>query len=197
MYPLAYSRAQVTSRGYIKLYRAGNQHTLTSSIIATMRTALLASILFTGLFGSSAAIPIPVPYYDFCRTLWLFALPCADVGSKLVQQIQAFNPVNVCEKCHYTLLSATNSSIHAHHTSPDNLHVESIEFTLHRTMLTSSCRVSAQSASVTVTSFFDSGINYCNLYNLLTASGLNVAPGFIEMTSEWACLGYGFATCRT
>ncbi|KAM6990047.1 uncharacterized protein LKV04_009620 [Tautogolabrus adspersus] len=156
-----------------------------------MRSLLLASAFFAGLFAS----PAPVPYHAFCRTLWLFGLPCADVGTKLLQQIQAFSPLNGCEKCHYILVSATNESIHAHHTSSDKLHVESIEFTLHTTILTGSCRVSAQSSSLTFTSLLDDGLNYCNLHDLLTASGLNLAPGFMEMTSEWACLSYGFATC--
>lgn len=37
---------------------------------------------------------------DCCR---LFGLPCADVGTRMVQQIQAFSPVNGCEKCHYSV----------------------------------------------------------------------------------------------
>ena len=28
------------------------------------------------------------------------------------------------------------------------------------------------------------------------ASGLTSAPGFMEMTNEWACLGYGLSTCK-
>eukprot|EP00064_Thunnus_orientalis_P014312 superscaffoldBa00002466_g14354 len=161
-----------------------------------MRALLLASALIAGLFGSPAASPVPVPYHAFCRTLWLFGLPCDDVGTKLVRQIRDFSPLNGCEKCHYILVSATNTSIQAHHTSPDNLHIESIEFTLHTTILTGSCRVAAQSASLAYTSLLDGGLNYCNLYDLLRASGLNSSPGFVEMTSEWACLGYEFATCR-
>ncbi|KAL3055339.1 hypothetical protein OYC64_018094 [Pagothenia borchgrevinki] len=72
-----------------------------------------------------------------------------------------------------------------------------MEFILHTTVLTGSCRVSAQSSSLALTSLLDVGLNYCNLNNLRTASGLNLAPGFTEMTSEWACLGYGFAACIT
>ncbi|GAA6234116.1 uncharacterized protein LOC112488732 isoform X2 [Lates japonicus] len=162
-----------------------------------MGTLLLASVLLTGLFGSTAASPVPVPYHAFCRTLWLFGLPCADVNTKLVHQIQAFSPATGCGKCHYILDSATNTSIHAHHTSPDHLFTESIEFILHTTVLTHSCRVSAQSISLSFGSLLDGGLNYCNLYTLLTASDLNLAPGFMEMTSEWACLGYGSAPCRT
>ncbi|KAM8727234.1 uncharacterized protein AB9X84_001015 isoform 1-T4 [Acanthopagrus schlegelii] len=157
---------------------------------------LLASTLIAGLLASSAASPVPFPYHAFCRTIWLFGLPCADVGTRLVQQIQAFSPVKACEKCHYMLVSATKESIQAHHTSADKTQVESLEFDLHTTVLTGSCRVSAQSTSLEFTSLLDDGLNYCNLYDLLTASGLDSAPGFVEVTSEWACLGYGFATCR-
>lgn len=31
----------------------------------------------------------------------------------------------------------------------------------------------------------------------IPASGLNLSPGFLEMTNEWACLGYVFAPCKT
>ncbi|KAI3374850.1 hypothetical protein L3Q82_021388, partial [Scortum barcoo] len=124
-----------------------------------MRPLLLASALIAGVFGSSAASPVLVPYHAFCRTLWLFGLPCADVGTKLVQQIQAFSPLNSCKKCHYItserprclllqLVSATNASIQAHHTSSDKLHVESIELTLHTTILTASCRVSVSHTDI-------------------------------------------------
>ncbi|KAK5860135.1 hypothetical protein PBY51_021632 [Eleginops maclovinus] len=163
-----------------------------------MRALLvLVSALIPGLFGSPVVLPEPVPYHAFCKTLWLFGMPCDDVGSILVQQILTFSPVNVCEKCHYMLVSTSNMSIEVLHNSSENLHSESIEFILHTTVLTGSCRVSAQSSSLALASLLDVGLNYCNLNNLLTASGLNLAPGFTEMTSEWACLGYGFATCVT
>ncbi|KAE8290784.1 hypothetical protein D5F01_LYC10374 [Larimichthys crocea] len=162
-----------------------------------MRPLLLASALIAGLCGSLVASPVPVTYYAFCRTLWLFGLPCADVGSKLVQQIRAFNPINGCIKCHYILISAINDTIEAQHTTLGNLQVENIEFNLQTTILTGSCRVTAQSTSLAFSSHLDSDLNYCNLYDLLTASGLNLAPGFMEMTSEWSCLGYEFATCNT
>ncbi|KAI4810113.1 hypothetical protein KUCAC02_018960 [Chaenocephalus aceratus] len=29
-----------------------------------------------------------------------------------------------------------------------------------------------------------------------TASGLISSPDFMEMTNEWACLGYGLASCK-
>ncbi|KAF7660010.1 hypothetical protein LDENG_00289940 [Lucifuga dentata] len=161
-----------------------------------MKRLLLASALVAGLFGSLAANPFPAPSHPFCRTLWLFAMSCTDVSTKLMQQIQAFNPLNPCEECHYVLVSGTNVSVQAYHTSPEGFPAESLSFTLQTTILTGGCRVTAQSVSLSFTSPFDDGLNYCNLFNLLTASDLRNAPGFMEMTSEWACLGYGFATCE-
>ncbi|GAA6234114.1 uncharacterized protein LOC118311114 [Lates japonicus] len=164
-----------------------------------MRTLLLASALFARLFGL-AAVPAPVPpasvpYSAFCMTEWLFATPCAEISFTLVRQIQAFSSLIGCDECQYKLVSATPPSIKANHTSPDGLQAENITFTL-SPMMTGGCRVSGQSTSLGFTSLLDNGLNYCNLYNLLSASGLNSSPGFMEFTSEWACLGYGLATCK-
>ncbi|KAK5607977.1 hypothetical protein CRENBAI_007265 [Crenichthys baileyi] len=155
-----------------------------------MRTLLLVS----ALIGSLTAIPIP--YHAFCSSLWLFEMPCAEISTTLVKQIEAFSPMIGCEKCQYQLVSATSVVIKANHTSPDGLQTENITFTLNPTIMASGCRVSAQSISLSFTSLLDDGLNYCNLYNLLSASGLTSAPGFIEMTNEWACLGYGLSTCK-
>ncbi|KAF0046824.1 hypothetical protein F2P81_000457 [Scophthalmus maximus] len=156
--------------------------------IMTMKTLLLASALFAGLFDSLAAVPItPAPYHAYCRTLWLFATPCADIGSTIVQQIQAFNPL---------LVSANPGFIKANHNSIDGLQAESISFTFTPTVMTGGCRVSAFSISLGFTSRLDDGVNYCNLYNVLSASGLTSSPGFMELTNEWACLSYGLATCN-
>lgn len=39
-------------------------------------------------------------YFSFSR---LFATPCAEISTKLVQQIQAFNPLIGCDDCQYTV----------------------------------------------------------------------------------------------
>lgn len=96
----------------------------------------------------------------------------------------------------------------------------------------------AKSISLGFTSLIDNGLNYCNLYSLVSSefrshrvftwmvfsclllwvmtgksdtwkwkclilicvwilvSGLTESKGFMEITSEWACLGYGFALCK-
>uniref|UniRef100_A0A3P8UI27 Uncharacterized protein n=1 Tax=Amphiprion percula TaxID=161767 RepID=A0A3P8UI27_AMPPE len=96
----------------------------------------------------------------------------------------------------FQLVSATPLSITANHTSLDGVQSENITFTFIPTVLTGGCRVSAQSTSQGFTSLFDNGLNYCNLYNLVAASGLTSEPGYMEMTNEWACLGYRQATCK-
>uniref|UniRef100_A0A3Q2ZJU5 Uncharacterized protein n=1 Tax=Kryptolebias marmoratus TaxID=37003 RepID=A0A3Q2ZJU5_KRYMA len=160
-----------------------------------MKTPLLASAVILGLFGSFAAVPppapfpVPVPYHAFCRSLWLFAAPCAEISTTIAKQIQAFSP-------EYMLVSATPLEIKANHTSPDGINAQNITFSFSVTTLTSGCRVSAQSISLGFTSLLDDGLNYCNLYKLLSASGLSSAPGFLELTNEWACLGYGMAKCK-
>uniref|UniRef100_A0A8D3CDW3 Uncharacterized protein n=1 Tax=Scophthalmus maximus TaxID=52904 RepID=A0A8D3CDW3_SCOMX len=167
--------------------------------IMTMKTLLLASALFAGLFGSLAAVPVPpapAPYHPFCKTLWLFATPCADISATIVQQIQALSPLVACDICQYELVSANPGFIKANHNSIDGLQAESISFTFTPTVMTGGCRVSAFSISLGFTSRLDDGVNYCNLYNVLSASGLTSSPGFMELTNEWACLSYGLATCN-
>ncbi|XP_077470479.1 uncharacterized protein LOC144085274 [Stigmatopora argus] len=156
-------------------------------------------LLLAGLVILGATVPTPVPgptYHAFCRTLWLFASTCEDVSTRLVQQIQAFNPLFGCEKCHYTLVSGTPLCINANHTSMDGLTRENLTFAFSGTVMAAGCRVTAQSSSLGFTSLLDDGLNYCNLYDLLSASGLAGGLGFMEMTNEWACLGYGLATCK-
>lgn len=165
---------------------------------ANMKTLLQTSALVAGLLCSVAAVPIPgpVPYHAFCRSIWLFATPCSVISTTLEQQIKAFSPTGGCADCHYNLVSVTPLSIMANHTSPDGLTAETLSFKFMPTVLTGGCRISAESQSVAFTSLLDNGLNYCNLYNLLSASGLASQPDFMEMTNEWACLSYGLATCR-
>ncbi|XP_077955711.1 uncharacterized protein LOC144405534 [Gasterosteus aculeatus] len=157
-----------------------------------MRTLLLASAFLAGLFGSLAAAPTPEPapspYRPFCRTLWLFVSPCVEVRTALVVQIQALSQ--------YELVSVNPVHIAANHTSPERPLGEDISFSLSPTVLTNGCRVTATSNSIGFASLLDGGLNYCNLRNLLSATGLSSRPGFMEMTNEWACLGIGLATCK-
>ncbi|KAK5860134.1 hypothetical protein PBY51_021631 [Eleginops maclovinus] len=156
-----------------------------------MKTLLLASALFAGLFGSLAAVPVPEPtparYHAFCRTMWLFGDPCTEILTTLVTQIQVMTE--------YTLVSADSVVVKANHTSPESPEGETLTISLSPTILTGGCRATALSTSNGFTSLFDGGQNYCNLYNLVSASSLMSEPGFMELTNEWACLSYKLATC--
>ncbi|KAG7527143.1 hypothetical protein JOB18_050068 [Solea senegalensis] len=166
-----------------------------------MRTLLLTSALFAGLFGSLVAFAVhvppgpvpPGPVYAFCKTLWFFSSPCAEVSSTIVQQILELSPLNDCPQCQYTLISATPTTVIANHTSADGLKSESLTFYF-SPMMIGGCTVTALSSSLRFTSLIVSGDNYCNLYYLLSISGLASTPGFKDMTNAWACLGYGL-TC--
>ncbi|KAK5860130.1 hypothetical protein PBY51_021628 [Eleginops maclovinus] len=163
-----------------------------------MKTLLLASALFAGLFGSLAAVPVPEPtpatpaptpdpYHAFCETMWLFGDPCTEIQTMLLTQIQAMTE--------YTLVLAVPLFVKANHSYPEIPDGETIILNLSPTILPGGCRVNALSTSVRFTHLLDDGQNYCNLYNLLSASGLNSEPGFMEITNEWACLGYKLAPC--
>ncbi|KAG7229244.1 hypothetical protein INR49_012901, partial [Caranx melampygus] len=135
-----------------------------------MKTLLLASALFAGLFGCAATVslpPGPSPYSAFCRTVWLFASPCAEISSTIVHQIQAFNPMIACDQCQYRIVSVTPITIKANHSSPFSPQAENLSFTF-SPILTGGCRVSAKSISLGFTSLFDGGLNYCNLYSLVS-----------------------------
>uniref|UniRef100_A0A3Q2D1X1 Uncharacterized protein n=1 Tax=Cyprinodon variegatus TaxID=28743 RepID=A0A3Q2D1X1_CYPVA len=160
-----------------------------------MKTVLLVSALIAGVIGSMSAIP--VSYNAFCNSLWLFEMPCAKISATLIKQIEAFSPANGCDKCHYELVSTLPVLINANHTSPDGLQAENITFVLSPGTMGSGCHVSAQSLSQNFTSFAKDGVNYCNLYDLLTASNLTSSAGFTEMTNPWACPGFGLATCKS
>ncbi|KAK7881238.1 hypothetical protein WMY93_029647 [Mugilogobius chulae] len=129
-------------------------------------------------------------------SIWLFAAPCEQISAVLQQQIKALSPDVGCPECHYNLVSATPLGLMANHTSLDGLTAETLTFKFRSTVLTGGCMVSAQSQSVAFSSLLDNGVNYCNLYTLVKVSGLAELPDFMETTNEWACLGYGLATCK-
>ncbi|XP_077471599.1 uncharacterized protein LOC144085818 [Stigmatopora argus] len=159
-----------------------------------MKTLIFLAVLIA--VGGAVPVPGPYRYHAICKTLWVISSPCMEVSTRLVQQIQAFNPIFGCEKCHYTLVKGAPTDVTANHTSADGLAMENVTLVFTPTVVTGGCRVSAQSKSLGFTGLLDNGLNYCNLYDLLSASGLAGGPGFAEITNEWACLGYGLATCK-
>uniref|UniRef100_A0A3P9IZK1 Uncharacterized protein n=1 Tax=Oryzias latipes TaxID=8090 RepID=A0A3P9IZK1_ORYLA len=122
----------------------------------------------------------------FCKIIWLIGVPCTEVNSAIVTQIKAMGS--------YTLGSVTSAAIQANHTSGVG-QIESVNFTMTPTSVILGCYVQGTSVSAVWYSLFDNGINFCNLRNVIKGSGLYKAPGFLEFTNEWLCLGCGFSAC--
>uniref|UniRef100_A0A671VS22 Uncharacterized protein n=1 Tax=Sparus aurata TaxID=8175 RepID=A0A671VS22_SPAAU len=90
------------------------------------------------------------------------------------------------------LVSAASGVIQANHTSA----VGQIEDAVNVFHLLYLLAVQGSSMSAFWYSLFDNGTNYCNLHNVIQGSGLTNAPGFVEFTNEWLCLGYGLSACK-
>uniref|UniRef100_A0A3B5AU99 Uncharacterized protein n=1 Tax=Stegastes partitus TaxID=144197 RepID=A0A3B5AU99_9TELE len=119
--------------------------------------------------------------------LRLVGIPCDQVNTAIVTQIKAMGS--------YKLGPVTPTLIQANHTSAVG-QVESVNFTMTSTSVSLGCHIQGSSVSAFWFSLFDNGTNYCNLRNVIQGSGLTKAPGFIEFTNEWLCLGLGLSACK-
>ncbi|KAG8014244.1 hypothetical protein GBF38_016668 [Nibea albiflora] len=125
--------------------------------------------------------------HAFCKIVWLMGVPCDQVNMAIVTQIKAMGS--------YKLGPVTPTVIQANHTSAVG-QIESVNFTMMGTSMSMGCHVEGSSISAFWFSVFDNGTNYCNLHNVMQGSGLTKAPGFIEFTNEWLCLGVGLSACK-
>ncbi|GAA6234117.1 uncharacterized protein LOC101160024 [Lates japonicus] len=150
------------------------------------RTLVVACALFLGLCIITNGKPTEVTH-AYCKIVWLLAVPCDQVNMAIVTQIKAMGS--------YKLGSATPSLIQANHTSAVG-QIENVNFTMNGTSMGLGCHVEGSSISAFWYSLFDNGTNYCNLRNVIQGSGLSKAPGFVEFTNEWLCLGYGLSACK-
>ncbi|KAL3055341.1 hypothetical protein OYC64_018096 [Pagothenia borchgrevinki] len=151
-----------------------------------VRTLVVACALFLGMCVVINGGPTEMTH-AFCRIVWLLAVPCDQVNMALVTQIKAMGS--------YKLSSVTPDLIQANHTSAVG-QVESVNFTMISTAMSMGCHVEGSSISAFWFSLFDNGTNYCNLHNVIQGSGLTKAPGFMEFTNEWLCLGVGLSPCK-
>ncbi|KAK9538624.1 hypothetical protein VZT92_003785 [Zoarces viviparus] len=131
-------------------------------------------------------VPTDTPH-AFCKIVWLFGVPCEQVSMAIVTQMKAMGS--------YKLGPVTAALIQANHTSAVG-QIESVNFTIISTAMSTGCHVEGSSVSAFWFSLFDNGTNYCNLHNVIQGSGLTKAPGFVEFTNEWLCLGVGLSACK-
>ncbi|KAK2859314.1 hypothetical protein Q5P01_003934 [Channa striata] len=155
----------------------------------------LAVLLIIGVSKITCAGPL----HAQCKVDWYFEIPCQVVYESLVSQIKKWRTMAGCtaggQKCLYKLQSASVHFITAKHTSPFKGYVEDINFRLVSYLFYSGCHVAAMSISEAWYLIKDHGTNYCNLYNLLEASGLTEARGYKEVTSDFLCTQRSSANC--
>ncbi|KAM8726881.1 uncharacterized protein AB9X84_000786 [Acanthopagrus schlegelii] len=151
-----------------------------------VRTLVAACALFVGMCIVTSGKPTNTTH-AFCRVVWLVGVPCDQVKTAILTQIKAMGS--------YKLISAASGVIQANHTSAIG-QIEAVNFTVIDTAMSLGCHIEGSSMSAFWYSLFDNGTNYCNLRNVIQGSGLNSAPGFVEFTNEWLCLGYGLSACK-
>ncbi|KAF0046823.1 hypothetical protein F2P81_000456 [Scophthalmus maximus] len=125
--------------------------------------------------------------HAFCKIVWLLALPCSQVKMAIVTQIKTMES--------YKLGPVGPVLIQANHTSAVG-QTEHVNFTMLPTAMDQACHVEGSSMSEFWFSLFDNGTNYCNLHSVMEGSGLTSAPGFVEFTNDWLCLGFEITSCK-
>uniref|UniRef100_A0A3B4YG02 Immunoglobulin C1-set domain-containing protein n=1 Tax=Seriola lalandi dorsalis TaxID=1841481 RepID=A0A3B4YG02_SERLL len=151
-----------------------------------VRTLVVACALFLGMCFITSGERTETTH-AFCKIVWLLAVPCDQVNMAIVTQIKAMGS--------YKLGPVTPLLIQANHTSAVG-QVENVNFTMSAISMGLGCHVQGSSVSAFWFSLFDNGTNYCNLHNIIQGSGLTKAPGFVEFTNEWLCLGFGLSSCK-
>lgn len=133
------------------------------------------------------------PLHASCKLTWTFAnQQCANVSRALVAAAQSMSgsDCGTGEKCLYSLTSFSDTAIKGVHETPKAHYKDDLSFTL--TQNADTCIVGGYSSSQTWYAVLDSGTNYCNLHNLVTAQSLP----FTEQVSESDCTQLTSADCE-
>uniref|UniRef100_A0AAY4EV13 Uncharacterized protein n=1 Tax=Denticeps clupeoides TaxID=299321 RepID=A0AAY4EV13_9TELE len=129
------------------------------------------------------------PLHARCAVNWNISIPCFDVCSLLVNQIKEWT-TETCpkksQKCLYSLVSVSTSSVVATHTTPTMKFVDDITFTFHDAGI-ERCEIQGLSVPHSWYAILDFGTHYLNMYNLMKGSGLSSSPSFMEFTSDQMC----------
>ncbi|KAK6485194.1 hypothetical protein HHUSO_G13156 [Huso huso] len=135
------------------------------------------------------------PLHAQCSVKWTLSVPCMNVSSLLVAQINEWETEDCpgkSQKCLYSIVAVGDNELLATHTTPLMKFVDDIKFTFN-SREKDNCEVLGQSVSRSWYAILDSGTNYCNMYNLMNGSGLRLTPGFNEYTSDSNCTQYSTA----
>jgi len=157
-----------------------------------------AFVILMVISASLFAIVMSGPIHAQCAISWKFGESCSAVQDALVSQIKKWNGPAGCdnggEKCRYALVSQSDSTLKATHTTPKKHYVDDLVFSFSAAN-NGGCTVKGNSRSETWYAVLDYGTNYCNLRNLIDGAGLDKVTGFAETTSDDICTQFSSHNC--
>ncbi|CAM9111138.1 unnamed protein product [Hapterophycus canaliculatus] len=142
--------------------------------------------------GAFGCLP---PLHASCKMTFQFPEnSCAEVSYALVSSadgMMGFDNCNGGNKCGYTIEKVLDGSVELVHETSVKHYKDSLTFTL--TEKGDSCEAAAFSTSQTTFAVLDNSVNYCNLHNLVDASGLEYVENDV---SDCTCTQYSTADCE-
>ena len=146
--------------------------------------------------GRDHGLSVGGPVHASCHIQIDFnSTSCADVATALkkagdaMSDFKCTGPKGNGEKCGYAITTATAAEVKGTHKTPVHKYTDDISFALSGSG--AGCSAKAFSTSETWYAVLDQGTNYCNLHNLVAATGL----AFGETTSDSICTQYSSHDC--
>lgn len=139
------------------------------------------------------------PFHASCRVDWSFGKSCDAVQAALRNQMEIWKTADNCgtgQKCLYTFLNFTSTTLTGLHETPVKHYVDDISFTFTPGGGEDICNVQGFSSSQLWYAILDYGTNYCNIKNLVDGAGLQDDAKFSESTSNSVCTQYTSANCE-
>lgn len=139
-------------------------------------------------------VPEPLSLHASCRLTWTMPnANCQQTSSALAQAVESMHSLSNCvgEKCGYTLEGANATGLAAYHVTPVHHYRDDISMQFSDNG-SGGCVAHCYSTSTIWYAVFDDGTNYCNLHNLVLASGLD----YSEDVDTSDCTQYASANCN-
>ncbi|XP_076756979.1 uncharacterized protein LOC143427046 [Xylocopa sonorina] len=143
----------------------------------------------------------PYPMHASCIVKWKFGDSCMYIMQKFRSQILNWSSCMNCgprgSKCLYTLKEPKpneSNVIRAVHLASNLRVMETIKIDFEE--INKTCVATGESVSNEWFRIFDYGKNYCNLHDLVTATGLDKSSKFLELSTNAVCTQYNMAVCE-
>ncbi|CAM9795860.1 unnamed protein product [Choristocarpus tenellus] len=134
------------------------------------------------------------PLHASCKVSWTFVDDCETVSKGLVSAAEGMSGFDNCNggnKCGYSIGSVTHGGVDFVHETSVAHYLDDINIAWKAKG--TSCEAIGKSSSQTWYAVLDNGVNYCNLYNLVEASGLDYEESGV---SDEVCTQYTTADCE-